>query len=405
MRSLFGWILGLGLVIGVACAALADDLTVPTATGPLHGGHGAPAVVAPPSCPTPLPGDVAAPSSPGTPINPPGGGNAPNPFDTANMDSGRALAEAAGTSAPETATGTLLGDLAGGSYYTTVITVPVTTTAFPGATPSTHLATRLVRVPGIFRGSFKITEDESPRPMDRVFINYNYYNRLGTSGEGFTVRPDLNRETGGFEKTFLDGNASFGMRVPYIQATDSAGNVGGSDIGDITFIGKFAICNDRSTGNLLSAGLAVTAPTGPDEILADGSHLHSTLLQPYVGYIWNCGNLYVHGFSAVIVPTDSRDVTLLTNDVGVAYRAYCNLNSGGWLTEFTPTVEGHLTDPLNHRGLATLDEVAFPDIFVLTTGAHIGIGRNLIVTPGFAVPLTGPKPFDFEAIVQVNWRF
>jgi hypothetical protein len=411
MRSMLGWLLGACLAAGLACpAAFADDQLVPT-LGPLHGGHGAPPVItAPqPNCPTPLPNlnpSVNPPPVNPPPVNPQGNpaappANVPNPFDPVNRD----LAEARGTEGLATGADTLLGDLAGGSYFNTIVHVPVTTIPFPGASPVTRISTRLVRVQGVNRGSFKITENESPRPLDRVFINYNYYNRLGSAGGDVTIRPDLHRETAGFEKTFLDGNASFGVRVPYLQTTNGDGASSGSDIGDITFIGKFAFYNDRSTGNLLSAGLAVTAPTGPDDILADGSRLHSTLLQPYLGYIWTSGDFYVQGFSAVIVPTDSRDVTLLTNDLGVGYRLYRNNSSESLITELTPTVEGHLTNPLNHRGLDSSGDVGFPDIFVLTTGVHVGVGRNAVLTTGFAVPLTGPKPFDFEGIVQFNFRF
>jgi hypothetical protein len=140
-------------------------------------------------------------------------------------------------------------------------------------------------------------------------------------------------------------------------------------------------------------------------VLADGSHLHITLLQPYVGYIWNSGRFYAEGFTAVIVPSDARDVTLLTNDVGFGYRAYSDRNCDAWLTELTPTLELHLTDPLNHRGLNGGGEFGFPDIFVLTSGAHIGVGKRSTLNVGFALPLTGPKPFDFEVIAQFNARF
>ncbi|HEX5272843.1 MAG TPA: hypothetical protein VFW33_20235, partial [Gemmataceae bacterium] len=423
MRSLSRWFLCLGLAATLACpAAFADDRLVP-AGGPLHGGYGPPAVIAQPNCPPPLPGGVSPPytmpgTSPGATapgLSPgataPGAGtgsapgglpsspaNAPNPFDSNAMDS-RALAEAGGTSAPESAASTLLGDLAGGTYYTTVIA-----TVFPSASGSARIATRLVRVPGINRGSFKITENESPRPLDRVFINYNYYNRIGTSAaDGGAIRPDLHRETAGFEKTFFDGNASFGMRVPYLQTTDSDGFAGGSDIGDITFISKVAVYNNRQTGSVLSVGVAVTAPTGPDDILADGSRLHSTLIQPYLGFICSAGSFSLRGFSAVIVPTDGRDVTLITNDVAVDLALYQNCDA--FISSIVPTVEFHLTDPTNHRGLSSSGDVGFPDILVLTTGAHIGLGKHAVLNVGGAIPLTGPKPFDFEGIAQLNWAF
>jgi hypothetical protein len=325
------------------------------------------------------------------------GGGAPGTEPSSAFD----LSQARGTEAPSTAAETLLGDLAGGSYFTTVVVIP------PASGLSNVATTRLVRVPAVGRGSFKITENESPRPLDRVFINYEYYNHLLTgpasNGDVSTVHPNLHRETFGFEKTLFDSRASFGLRVPLFQTVDSGGALQSSDVGDLTFIGKFAFFDNRSTGNLLSGGLAVTAPTGPDEILADGSRLHSTLLQPYLGYVFTAGQFYLEGFTAVIVPTDSRDVTLFTEDIGVGYHLFDGPRDT-FIRQITPTFELHLTDPLDHRGLNNPSGLGFPDILILTTGAHLELSRA-ILTLGAAVPVTGPKVFDIEAIAQLNWRF
>src|SRR5262249_28822403 len=67
---------------------------------------------------------------------------------------------------------------------------------------------RTTRIPIFSGGAFKIADNESPRPVDRLFATYNYYNNVNTfGGRDF----DVHREVFGFEKTFLDGNASFGM--------------------------------------------------------------------------------------------------------------------------------------------------------------------------------------------------
>src|SRR5205823_2290437 len=151
---------------------------------------------------------------------------------------------------------------------------------------------------------FKIDENESPRPVDRVFLNYNYYNGIGSGVAGFPTY-DVHRETLGFEKTFLGGDASIGLRVNAIQSAGD-GSFSRSDFGDMTIVTKFALVNEPN-GNVLSGGLAVTAPTGPDLILLDGSRLHSTLLQPWTGFIYVWDRLYAHGFSSIIIPTESRD--------------------------------------------------------------------------------------------------
>lgn len=58
-------------------------------------------------------------------------------------------------------------------------------------------------------GALKIAENESPLPQDRVFLTYNYYSEVLDS--------DFHRETLGFEKTFLGGEASIGLRVPAFE--------------------------------------------------------------------------------------------------------------------------------------------------------------------------------------------
>ena len=95
----------------------------------------------------------------------------------------------------------------------------------------------------------------------------------------------------------------------------------GSD--KLTFVAKYALVNNTCTGNVMSGGLAVTAPTGPRTILYNGQTVRSTLLQPWTGFIWNLNDKwYTHGFSSIIIPTDSDDVSLAATDFGIGWRLY-----------------------------------------------------------------------------------
>jgi hypothetical protein len=295
-------------------------------------------------------------------------------------------APAAGASAAGSAAPTMIGDLQGGGTMRITVRLP-------------NGSTTTARVPLATRGAFKISENESPRPMDRVFINYNYFNNLSTfGGPSF----DLHRETFGFEKTFLDGNASFGVRLPVLLKSGTSDGVGVDGFGDTSFIGKYAFINNLQTGNVLSGGLVVTAPTGRDVLVSPGSNLHSTLLQPYMGFIYNQNRLYALGFSSIVAPTDGRDVTFMSNDLGLGYRAYQACDNQA-ITALTPTIEAHLTTPLNHR---SADSVIFvPDQLTLTGGVHIGLWNRTYLTLGMAVPVTGPRPYDFEVLGQLNVRF
>jgi hypothetical protein len=252
----------------------------------------------------------------------------------------------------------------------------------------------------------KIVENESAAPQDRWYTTYNYYNDVDRRLNPAPAQENVHREIFGFEKTFLDGNASIGLRLPFYQEYgDDVGNRG--LVGDLSVILKYAFLYNRECGNVLSGGLVVTAPTGADfQPSGFGAPvIHDTLLQPYVSGIY-CFNrdFYAQAFSSVVVPTDSRDATLLDNDLGVGYFAYRNCGSGRWLTAVVPTVEVHVTTPLNHRGALT-EPVGVSDLVDITLGTTLEFSSRAALTIGAAIPVVGPRPFDFEAEVQFNWRF
>jgi hypothetical protein len=279
---------------------------------------------------------------------------------------------------------------------------------FPGSgsttvTPFTRQTSTTALIPQTGRGAFKIAENESPRPTDRVFLTYNYFNGVG-SGIPNLPTYDTHRETFGFEKTFLQGDASIGVRFNALQNTGD-GSLGNSVFGDIHIISKFALINDYNTGNVLSGGLVVSVPTGPDAILPDGSRIDPVLIQPWSGGIWNRDKFFLQGFSSVVIPTDDRDAILGLSDVGAGYKLYQATDcSDSFITYVVPTTEAHVTYPFSKHGIDH-QPVGVPTLCVLTNGLHIGLGRSTDLTFAVAVPVTGPKTFDIEGVVQLNWRF
>src|SRR5262245_4049227 len=285
---------------------------------------------------------------------------------------------------------------------------------------------RGVRVPIPGRGGIKIAENENVLPQDRAFLTYNYYDNVRGPSKaahpsqilsetvtfqgqevnanifipGVTLpRANLHRETFGFEKTFFDGNASFGMRVPFFQQGGAA-EFSDSDVGDMTFIIKYAQFIERQSGSGISAGLAVTVPTGPT-IRTEHGEIDSTILQPFLGYQLDMDRLLVYGFFSVAIPSDVQDVTLMFNDVGIGYRVFDG--RGGLINSIIPALEAHVTTPMNHRSANSA--IQGIDLVVLTGGVHFGLGERSLLTLGVATPITGPRVFDVEAIVQLNFRF
>jgi hypothetical protein len=273
-------------------------------------------------------------------------------------------------------------------------------TILPQRSPAGGIA---VSRPVAFLSSFKISENETPRPLDRVFLTGNYYNDAARPfrGSGDSIA-NVYREMIGFEKTFLSGDASIGLRLPYFQLSGDP-RLTETHIGDLSVLFKFAFFNDRATGNLVSAGLVVTAPTGKGLPLAGQSTVNPTFVQPWFGSIWNWNNLFVQNFIAVAVPTDSRDVALFFKDVSVGYWLYRNGDPGRILSAIAPQAELHLNTPLNHRGLDHLP-IGFPDTLDFTGGCYFFF-RHAVFGIGAATPLTGPKPYDFQVMMNLNYRF
>jgi len=249
----------------------------------------------------------------------------------------------------------------------------------------------------VFRGGFKIAENESPQPQDRVFLNYNYYRDVGSV-------EDVHRETIGLEKALLSGRASVGLRLPFFQVR---GNGAGHDtnVGDLSVVLKYAVIDEPASGSTLSTGLVITAPTGPEAysfVVRDGriDEIHPWLLQPFVGYLWKRGDLFVHGFTSVAVPTDSNDVTIAFVDVGLGYWLF---RGGGVLSAIVPTVEAHVNVPLDHRDTDHVPR--FRNSVDLTAGFHFVFRDRLSVGLAVGVPVTSPRLFDVEAIANLNYRF
>lgn len=268
---------------------------------------------------------------------------------------------------------------------------------------------RTTTIPIGSRSAFKLADDDSALPQDRVFFNYNYFSGANTSANGLNYpRVDVNRETFGFEKTFFDGNASVELRLPIFQTSDTVPGVDSDGFGDLTIVLKYAFLYDRETGNVASGGLAVTAPTGVKEaVLADGSTLHDTLLQPWAGFLLNSDSgFFVEGLTSLVLPTDVRDVTIFFDDFCFGYWLYRDGNRDDckFLTGIVPVFETHLNLPLDHRN-QDLSPIFLPDELVLTSGTHFVFNHRSDVFVGAAVPVTGPKPFDYEVIAQLNFRF
>ena len=120
--------------------------------------------------------------------------------------------------------------------------------------------------------NFKISENQSPRPQDRVFFDFNYYNNLNNTINLRDLSPITQMKayiyTFGLEKTFNNGMGSIGIRLPLDNLTaNSFGNVistpTSTSLGNLTVFAKYILAQNPRTGSLVSALFAITPETGP----------------------------------------------------------------------------------------------------------------------------------------------
>jgi hypothetical protein len=225
-------------------------------------------------------------------------------------------------------------------------------------------------------GGVKISDNESPLPADRVFLYYS----LSSSGVS-----SVHRETVGFEKTFLDGQASIGLRLPFVETVFPGGSTTG--LGDVSFLAKYALLNDPATGNLLSTGIVVSVPTSGTSIE----------VQPYIGWIWHPAvdtPFYLNGFSGLSIPLPAPAGAYITNDIGAGFR-YTDLSTS-LVTAIVPTAEIHINTPVSSIGLTNIN---------LGVGGHIELSNGALLGAALNIPIAGPKPYDIQAVLNFNLKY
>jgi hypothetical protein len=266
--------------------------------------------------------------------------------------------------------------------------------------------------------SFKIDDNESPRPQDRAYFTFNYFDNLYRAvnqRQGADIHNlHLNRETFGLEKSLFDHNVSLGLRLPIntITASSSDRDLNGSHttVGDLSFILKFVLLRDEPHGDptdeegsaLVSAGLAITPPTGDDSLFGGGNRFaifRNTTLQPFLGYLWAEDCWYVQGFTSLDISTDVNDALLFCTDLGAHYRLYQSPEPNHLVTAITPVAELHLTMPVTHFGvLNTTDPAGTPDLIDAIFGVDFCFFDRARLGVGIVAPLTGPKVMDFGVL-------
>lgn len=264
--------------------------------------------------------------------------------------------------------------------------------------------------------SFKMGDNQSPQPQDNFFVSVAYFSnlygpinrQLGADLSGMQVT----RTNVGVERLICDEHTSVGLVMPTytVSATSGVPEFNGSRLtaGDLTVFLKRTVWQDCWNTKLVSAGLAVTTPTGPDTLFGNTRFdtPHNPTVQPFAGYLYDCCSWYFHGFTSLDVPMNTNNVTLLYNDFGLRYRLYQNPNPRGLISAAIPTLEAHVATPLNNQGVLRGTDVAVaPHAVNLTIGVDLRLFGQAKLVLGYVTPVTGPKLLDYEVQSQFSLGF
>ncbi|MCA9074884.1 MAG: hypothetical protein KDA93_07625 [Planctomycetaceae bacterium] len=315
-------------------------------------------------------------------------------------------------------------------------------------------------LPGGNVGRQKLTENASPLPRDRVYVNYSYFHNTPLTNAGVHV----NRVTPGFEKTFFGGDMSIEVRAPFATTLDSdllSGTLGDSkstEFGNMTVYLK-ALLWDAGF-EAVSAGVGFTLPTADDATYGDVFKVEneSVHVLPFIGALFlPTERMFVQGFlQADIDPTGNpfsyaefnpngprspmrtigrpNDADMIFFDIGFGYWIYqaplcggceCGGCPGapcghrhGWIQGIAPTVELHYNGTIESADTVLVQRgpSAFTvgngsqgdiDLWNLVLGVNFDLQSNASLTLAYATPLDsdGEEQFDSEFRVMFNWYF
>ena len=270
---------------------------------------------------------------------------------------------------------------------------------------------------------FKVAENTSPVPQDRVFFNYNHFHdALRDVNE---AARNLDRFTFGLEKTFWCGMGSIETRLPFAGGLDSRQTFGDLDTGSVELGNLASTLKFRLlSGNnwLLSGGTTMTVPTGEDfrlfsgnapQLIVENDAVH---LAPFLGYLRTSGRGFFQAFIQTDFDLNGNDVFSNGNFEGVVQDQnllFLDVGVGRWLRRCYDPCDGfrgvaaiaelHYTTTMNDTD--TVSSVSNPfnrmDLLNATGALHIQRGPTALRVGG-AAPLRDDEERMFEAEILVQ---
>ncbi len=278
---------------------------------------------------------------------------------------------------------------------------------------------------------FKVAENVSPIPQDRILFNYNHFHNalLDINDE----KQSLDRFTFGFEKTVLAGTSSIEVRLPFGHGLDSSQAFGaddtqGTELGNLALAFKTTLLSGCHW--MVSAGTTMTLPTGDDFALSLGGNGNDLLIQneavhlaPFLGFIAQPNPCwFAQGFVQADFDLNGNDVftsfggfegtlqdqNLLFIDASIGRWLHRSCDPCARFSGVAAIAELHYTTTMNDTDgvVGISNPFNRMDILNATGALNFQFGKTSLRVGG-AAPLRQDEEhlFDAEVLVQLNRNY
>lgn len=273
---------------------------------------------------------------------------------------------------------------------------------------------------------YKIAENVSPMPQNRVYFNYNHFHNAlqDVAGNQYS----LDRFAFGSERAFGDGQFSIDARLPFSSALNSTYDYDNpvpqaTELGNLGF-GLKALLLKTETW-LVSAGTTIVLPTGDDyreraggadRLVVKNDAVH---MAPYLGLLVTPNQQwFFQGFVQTDFDLNGNELITFGNSQGTIQDQnlmFVDVSMGRWLARrrissrrtlgIAAISELHYTTTMNNSDFVSGFGNSFAHIDVLNTtlGMHLQYGLAALRI-GAAAPLRDgeEKLFDAEVFVQAS---
>jgi hypothetical protein len=282
---------------------------------------------------------------------------------------------------------------------------------------------------------FKVSDFLSPLPSNRVYFSYHNFGKAVTDINGNQL--DVTRYTFGFERMYLNDNASIEVRLPIAAGLDSQQRQSnlvnsGTQLGNLSLTSKYLLMRNETCS--FSTGIGSILPTAEDAEIFFGSASSPSVVIKNNAY-------HIIPYFALHFTPNQRTWTTLSSQTDFAVRGNRVDSAGGPSQKYN---EQNLTaldlsmgrwflqsDAVSNaliRGVAGIFELHYTttindsdsvqaggpsdvlnnpfnrlDVLNATVGMRVQVGRKGFATFGYVAPLRSAEESPFNGEFNMNF--